>query len=154
MGQVLVVSGIVLACTWSATQWTATQLGYQARLGAPWFELFGVPVYVPWRLFEWWFAYEAYAPQVFRRGGAIAAGGGLSAIAVAVAMSVWRSRQAKRATTYGSACWAEPPEIRRAGLTGDAGVFLGRLRSGDYLRHDGPEHVMAIAPTRSGKGVE
>ncbi len=24
---------------------------------------------------------------------------------------------------------------------------------GDYLRHDGPEHVMAFAPTRSGKGV-
>ena len=23
----------------------------------------------------------------------------------------------------------------------------------DYLRHDGPEHVMAFAPTRSGKGV-
>ena len=26
----------------------------------------------------------------------------------------------------------------------------GRLR---YLRHDGPEHVAAIAPTRSGKGI-
>ena len=35
---------------------------------------------------------------------------------------------------------------------GDAGVFLGRL-AGRYLRHDGPEHVMAFAPTRSGKGV-
>src|SRR3546814_10517233 len=34
----------------------------------------------------------------------------------------------------------------------DAGVFLGRLE-GQYLRHDGPEHVMAFAPTRSGKGV-
>src|SRR3546814_12622342 len=33
-----------------------------------------------------------------------------------------------------------------------AGVFLGRQR-GRYLRHDGPEHVMAFAPTRSGKGV-
>jgi type IV secretion system protein VirD4 len=31
-------------------------------------------------------------------------------------------------------------------------VFLGRYR-GDYLRHAGPEHVMAFAPTRSGKGV-
>src|SRR5690606_38816822 len=29
---------------------------------------------------------------------------------------------------------------------------LGRL-GGRYLRHDGPEHVMAFAPTRSGKGV-
>src|SRR3546814_8954008 len=55
-------------------------------------------------------------------------------------------------TTYGSARWATPREIDGAGLFHDAGVFLGRKR-GRYLRHDGPEHVMAFAPTRSGKGV-
>ena len=67
----------------------------------------------------------------------------------------WRSRLAKRVTTYGSARWAEPEEVRAAGLTQPVGVFLGRLRTkeGDYLRHEGPEHVMAFAPTRSGKGV-
>ena len=31
-------------------------------------------------------------------------------------------------------------------------MFLGRTKH-DYIRHDGPEHIMAIAPTRSGKGV-
>ena len=31
-------------------------------------------------------------------------------------------------------------------------MFLGRWR-GEYLRHDGPEHVLCFAPTRSGKGV-
>ena len=31
-------------------------------------------------------------------------------------------------------------------------MVLGRWR-GDYLRHDGPEHVLCFAPTRSGKGV-
>src|SRR3954464_2321709 len=30
--------------------------------------------------------------------------------------------------------------------------MLGRL-DGEYLRHDGPEHVLCFAPTRSGKGV-
>ena len=30
--------------------------------------------------------------------------------------------------------------------------MLGRLGR-DYLRHDGPEHVLCFAPTRSGKGV-
>ena len=30
--------------------------------------------------------------------------------------------------------------------------MLGKLGS-DYLRHDGPEHVLCFAPTRSGKGV-
>jgi type IV secretion system protein VirD4 len=33
-----------------------------------------------------------------------------------------------------------------------AGVMLGRAAAG-YLRHDGPEHVLCFAPTRSGKGV-
>jgi len=44
---------------WGATQWTAAALGYQARLGAPWFELLDTPVYHPWRLFEWWFVFDA-----------------------------------------------------------------------------------------------
>src|SRR3546814_6901853 len=35
------------------------------------------------------------------------------------------------------------------GLLSDSSVFLGRKRW-RYLRHDGPEHVMAFAPTRSG----
>ena len=41
---------------------------------------------------------------------------------------------------------------KRAGLFGERGVFLGRTAH-DYIRHDGPEHVISIAPTRSGKGV-
>ncbi len=68
-GQVLVVLAITLSGVWGATQWTAAALGYQARLGAPWFELLGTPVYHPWRLFEWWFVFDAYAPDVFNVGG-------------------------------------------------------------------------------------
>src|SRR3546814_940324 len=81
--------------------------------------------------------------------------GGVLGAGTAVMMSVHRARQAKRVTTYGSARWAERDDIEKAGLLKPAGVFLGRL-GGDaptYLRHDGPEHIMAIAPTRSGKGV-
>src|SRR6185437_17127750 len=48
--------------------------------------------------------------------------------------------------------WASLKEVDRVGLFGNAGVFLGQL-SGRYLRHDGADHVMAFAPTRSGKGV-
>jgi type IV secretion system protein VirD4 len=43
-GQVLAVFALVIAGTWGATQWTAAQLGYQLRLGAPWFELLNTPV--------------------------------------------------------------------------------------------------------------
>ena len=152
IGQILIVFGIVLAGIWYATEWTAAALGYQMRLGAPWFLLRGVPVYDPWRLFEWWYAYEPYAPRIFTTGGTIAAGSGVLAAAAAIIGSVWRARQSKLVTTYGSARWATYRDLERAGLTRPAGVFLGR-NGRRYLRHDGPEHVMVFAPTRSGKGV-
>ena len=88
---IAVVFGIVIAGVWGATQWTAAALGYQLRLGSPWFDFFGTPVYHPWRLFEWWFFFDAYAPHVFDVGGVIAAGSGLFAVLVAIGMSIWRS---------------------------------------------------------------
>jgi len=151
-GQIAVVFGIVIAGVWSATQWTAAALGYQLRLGSPWFDLLGTPIYQPWRLFEWWFFFDAYAPRIFDTGGIIAGGSGLLAVVVAIAMSIWRSRQSRLVTTYGSARWADASDIRKAGLTQPSGVFLGR-HGDEYLRHEGPEHVLAFAPTRSGKGV-
>lgn len=151
-GQIAAVFGIVIAGVWSATQWTAAALAYQLRLGSPWFDFFGTPVYHPWRLFEWWFVFDGYAPHVFDIGGAIAGGSGLVAVVVAIGMSVWRSRQSKLVTTYGSAHWADADDVHKAGLTQPDGVFLGRYRN-DYLRHEGPEHILTFAPTRSGKGV-
>ncbi|MBO4225326.1 conjugal transfer protein TraG [Bradyrhizobium neotropicale] len=152
VGQITIVLGIVIASTWAATQWTAAALGFQERLGAPWFLIAGYPVYLPWRLFEWWFAYEAYAPEIFEKGGGIAATGGVAGALFAIVNSVWRARQNQLVTTYGSARWATFKEIKAAGLFTPKGVFLGRLEN-NYLRHDGPEHVMCFAPTRSGKGV-
>jgi type IV secretion system protein VirD4 len=37
-GQVLLVSAVVLAFLWAATEWTAWKLGFQTQLGHPWFE--------------------------------------------------------------------------------------------------------------------
>jgi len=68
-GQILAVFGIVIAGVWGATQWTAAHLGFSYRLGAPWFDCFGVPVYHPWALFEWWYWFNAYAPHLFLKGG-------------------------------------------------------------------------------------
>ena len=151
-GQIAVVFGIVIAGVWAATQWTAAALGYQLRLGSPWFDFFSTPVYHPWRLFEWWFLFDAYAPRVFDTGGAIAGGSGLLGVVVAIGMSIWRSRQSRLVTTYGSARWASAQDVRKAGLTQSTGVFLGQ-HDRQYLRHEGPEHVLTFAPTRSGKGV-
>ncbi|ADZ68726.1 conjugal transfer protein TraG [Polymorphum gilvum] len=151
-GQIVTVFLIVIATTWMATQWTAWRLGFQGQLGTPWFELAGWPVYYPPSFFLWWYFYDAYAPSVFMEGAVIAASGGFIAIAVAIGMSVIRAREASDVDTYGSARWARPDEIEAARLLDPDGVVLGRLDR-SYLRHDGPEHVMCFAPTRSGKGV-
>ncbi|RUU11675.1 conjugal transfer protein TraG [Mesorhizobium sp. USDA-HM6] len=151
-GQILTVFLIVLLTTWAATQWSAWRLGYQAELGPPWFELAGLPVYYPPALFWWWYFYDAYAPAIFVEGGLIAASGGFLSIIVAIGMSVWRARETRNVYTYGSARWASRKEIDAAGLLGADGVVLGRYDR-HYLRHDGPEHVLCFAPTRSGKGV-
>src|SRR5271156_3473799 len=151
-GQVLLVGTVVLAFVGAATEWVACRLGFQPQLGQPWFNILGWPVYEPPAFFWWWLAYDAYARPIFVEGAYIAASGGIAAVIVAIAMSVWRAREVKKVTTYGSAHWAETSEVRQAGLLGHDGVMLGRWRH-EYLRHDGPEHVLCFAPTRSGKGV-
>ncbi|OYU63948.1 MAG: conjugal transfer protein TraG [Bradyrhizobium sp. PARBB1] len=151
-GQVITVFGIVLLTIWTATEWTAWRLGFQPELGRPWFEILHFPFYLPPAFFWWWYAYDAYAPSIFIEGAYISASGGIIAAAVAIGMSVWRAREAKNAETYGSARWAQQQEIEEAGLLGPDGVVLGRYQR-SYLRHDGPEHVLCFAPTRSGKGV-
>ena len=152
IGQILIVFAIVILGVWSATQWAAAMLGYQSELGAPWFRFGGLPIYRPWDLFPWWYHFDAYAPHVFDKAGSLAATSGFIGCGAAIGGSLWRARQKGQVTTYGSARWAKEREVDAAGLRGDAGAFLGRL-SGRYLRHAGPEHVMAFAPTRSGKGV-
>ncbi|SNS99125.1 type IV secretion system protein VirD4 [Sphingomonas laterariae] len=151
-GQIFVVIATVIGGIWVSTQWAAAMLGYQPELGPSWFELGGLPIYHPWAIFPWWYRYEAYAPDVFDKAGSLAGGSGFLACLTAIAGSLWRARQARHVTTYGSARWASAQEIRRARLFGETGIMLGRYE-GNYLRHDGPEHVMAFAPTRSGKGV-
>ena len=57
---------------------------------------------------------------------------------------------------HGTARWAATRDVKDSGLMSYRGVVIGGWRHrGDVkmLRHDGPEHVLAFAPTRSGKGV-
>ncbi|OCP36141.1 type IV secretory system conjugative DNA transfer family protein [Ensifer sp. LC163] len=55
--------------------------------------------------------------------------------------------------THGSARFATASEITQLART-STGVLVGRdLKTGKLLRHDGPAHLLTMAPTRSGKGV-
>ncbi|MEJ7606128.1 MAG: type IV secretory system conjugative DNA transfer family protein [Bryobacteraceae bacterium] len=60
---------------------------------------------------------------------------------------------------HGSARWATEKDMVEAGVLNQTeGVYIGGWydpahQALKYLRHDGPEHVLAFAPTRSGKGI-
>ena len=63
---------------------------------------------------------------------------------------------------HGTAHFATLDEVKATGLIPNnnekgKGVYCGAYKDPDgniyYLRHNGPEHIAAIAPTRSGKGV-
>ena len=118
-------------------------LAYQSGLGRPWFSLGPLPLYRPWALFGWWYSYEAYAPAVFNRAGALAGASGFLGCGAAVAGSLWRAREAGQVTTYGSARWATHKEIARAGLLGDTGLFLGC--SGGAYAHLSVKHLAPYA---------
>jgi type IV secretion system protein VirD4 len=143
---------LTIGLVWAATQWAAAMLGHQPALGAPWISLGDIAVYAPWRLFAWWIAFDAQAPDVFRRAGLLALAGGIAPALIAIGVAAWRSRAQNVKTTYGSARWAVLADVREAGLLVPRGVVLG-LFDDAYLRHDGPEHILVVAPTRSGKGV-
>lgn len=153
VGSILAIASSVLFVCWYATQWVAQMLGYQPELGAPWWHWGMTPVYAPWKFFVWAYFFEPYAPRQFNKGWLVVYGGALLTIVAAFLLALLRARRRPVSTTHGSARWATPEEIRSSGLLDGKGVVLGLSENGDYLRHDGPEHILTMAPTRSGKGV-
>ena len=106
IGQIAIVFTVVILGVWFATQWTAWHLGYQPRLGPHWFVLFSVPIYDPGVCSSGGMRIDAYAPALFNHAGMIAASSGFAGIGVAIVGSLWRARQNKLVTTYGSSRWA------------------------------------------------
>ena len=61
-------------------------------------------------------------------------------------------RPVNQETLHGDARWANHREIRKMGLFRRKGIILSQHEN-KLLRDDGVEHVLVVAPTRSGKGV-
>lgn len=80
----------------------------------------------------------------------------IAALAVfAMAFKTLRRNRPNR-EMHGTARFATSAELTTMGLFDATGVFVGGVIQGNemrYLRHDGPEHMLMVAPTRSGKGV-
>jgi len=119
-------------------------------------------IYFPWDVVRWAWNWKGGLAQAqrsaFGEAMAIVVAGGLVSYAVMIAVV---TRQRRRLTTdmqhlHGSARWAAHADVQDTGLMNPTGVSVGGWMEGNYLhylRHDGPEHVLAFAPTRSGKGV-
>ncbi|WP_373533424.1 type IV secretory system conjugative DNA transfer family protein [Vampirovibrio sp.] len=155
----MVMGGIVLAASIGATQFVAERFHYHPALGAPWLD----HLYAPWSWLVWQTQFEVRGPQTFalvRIAFILILGGMVYAYLTILSM---RQRSLKAHTdTHGTAHFASQEEIEESGLLtlpGEkgAGVYVGGWMDSNgklhYLRHDGPEHIAAIAPTRSGKGV-
>lgn len=156
------IFGMLIVC-WVCTQYVASRLEYQSALGAPLLSVGRWKLYTPLDWLGWynrWHAVTA-AASAFRVAGWLSL---LGALAVA-AFVIYRTKQgreqiqAESESLHGSAHWAGAKEVEQTGLIGKgSGVYVGAWKDSRtnkmlYLRHDGPEHIMAFAPTRSGKGV-
>jgi type IV secretion system protein VirD4 len=146
--------GILMVALASATQYFAHQFSYQAALGAHFNR-----IYPPWEILVWaknW--YGVYPNSIMQAGsiGTTVAALGLMGLGIAKVISTNTAKGNEY--LHGSARWADKTDLKAAGLIGNHdGVYVGAWADKrgriHYLRHNGPEHVLTCAPTRSGKGV-
>lgn len=64
-----------------------------------------------------------------------------------------RRKAFQKTTSKGSAGWAEPKELQKAGLYDTRGVFLGADQRGKPLFFDGEGHGLVLSPAGGGKTI-
>ena len=170
-GQLIPVLAIVfmLAGLQSATQFFAHEYGYPSQLGRHYQHL-----YAPWSIllwaYQWWGLFQGSLMRAAAVGMTVTSTGLLGLM---VAKVVAANSAKTNPYLHGSARWANQQDIEKAGLlprpitfwqqlTGQqkpssngvyVGAWLDKKGVTRYLRHNGAEHVLCYAPTRSGKGV-
>jgi type IV secretion system protein VirD4 len=156
---------LLVLVNFAATQFIAYRFRYQRALGAPLLRYGAHAVYQPFAWAPWVFRHASSPNPRIRLplliGAMIVVAGSTATVFFVYTMNLRRARQlsSDAEDLHGSARWASPADIEATGLV-DAhqGVYVGGWHDRatghlHYLRHDGPEHVLAFAPTRSGKGV-
>ncbi|ABQ54180.1 TPA: TraM recognition domain-containing protein [Legionella pneumophila subsp. pneumophila] len=135
------------------TQFVAYKLHYHQSLG------FSVAhIYLPWQLLWWNLQYHSIYPDYFNAAFGLVAMSGSLFLMIILFVSKQLTQENVSEYLHGSARWANQDDLKDAGLIGnEEGVYVGAVENekGDihYLRHNGPEHILTYAPTRSGKGV-
>lgn len=156
---------LLLLVNVAATQYVANRFRYQPALGTPLFRTFDAAIYQPFAWAPWLLQFSGTTDRRIKlpllSGALIVVVGSTVTILISFGISLHRARKlsANMEDLHGSARWATPDDIRATGLLDSRqGVYVGGWRDSQtkhlhYLRHNGPEHVLGFAPTRSGKGV-
>ena len=157
-----------------ATQRIAAFFNYHPALGEVWGVVWEIPWYAPWSVLAWQEQFGPGDTYGFIEQ-AITHSQALFLVPQFIVIAYWMAFMKKlkaNANLHGSARWAEEKEIRTMGYFEGKGVYVGgwlkkyagvallaRTLRGKpdevqlYLRHNGPEHILVFAPTRSGTGV-
>ncbi len=117
------------------------------------------PVYQPFA-FVWWAirfrSIESIQPLIETGIWVISVPAHFLVLA-SVIVAIRRARQVNGPSdTHGSADFAEAKDVEACGLFARNGVVLGGFQNKGhyrYLKHDGSEHCLVFAPSRSGKGT-
>ncbi|MCP5056757.1 MAG: type IV secretory system conjugative DNA transfer family protein [bacterium] len=153
---IVAVGAAIAALAFPRTRpWSFGCLLTAVLAGASWLG----PLYAPWDFFRWElrFGHVPGTEAVWQTGHWLIGVPAHFVFVVGIALAVRRARKIGGHTdSHGSARWAKAGDIASTGLVNDAGVYVGAIRRRgklEPLRHDGPEHVLGFAPSRSGKGV-
>lgn len=156
---------LLIVVSFTATEHFAYRLDFQEALGPPLCSIFGFCFYHPAMWIAWAWKYrnlqQPEVQHIFFATYLIVIAGSLVTIISAAYISYRRSSKEESGleNIHGSAHWATPAEVKATGLlANNEGVYVGGWKHPatgriHYLRHNGPEHIISFAPTRSGKGV-
>lgn len=141
---------IAMLATELATQYFAAQVQYQAALGNPFFVWDKTPIYPP-MFFVWWYEYYGDVPEMFSKSLTVFTSTLILGFGICIAIQ--KKLMVKPMESHGTARWATKEEIKKVLPFNGKGIILGKTDEGKYLRYDGPQHTIMVAPTGSGKGV-
>lgn len=133
-----------------ATQNVAALCEYDPALGSG-LHIKNYIIYLPYQFWVWEYLYNDAIPTILERSESRV----YLSVFVGFLFTILYSKSIKKRTTHGSAEWADKKDLEEAKITDKKGVIIGENPyTGELLRHDGPEHILLMAPTRSGKGAD
>lgn len=145
--RILYLSACFLAGTTAATQTFAWLTNMEGGIWG---------IHFPFSIFKWFYVYHKDPALAHIFNISTTAGIGTTALTMLPLLSLLK-KQKEESTLHGSARWANKKDIQEAGFFGGKGVYIGGWEDSKgrqhYLQHSGNEHVLIVAPTRSGKGI-